>query len=303
MFEFFRNINKPNPKINIQPPKTVVDYCDEIKCFLEDLSLSEIYICVHDGCSAQKDINRSVSALIFWPADKLSSFIAELAWECRVRLDPYRPFAGGVLPGRSWRWHAVIAPMSPGTPILVFRRQRFHTLDLSSFVFENTSADELMVKTSEGISLVIFGATGSGKTSLTTSLMKNYLLETRVGIAESIEEIPLLSNHWFRLVEVPTDSGGRGGVNMSRVLAEMMRLSPEVIVIGELRGQEAKTFADFARTGHGGVITTVHAGSFEDARLRLSALAEMDIAQLPRICGVYVRKKDDRVLVETGMIN
>jgi pilus assembly protein CpaF len=278
-------------------------YVMELHSYLLDESLSEIYLHSSTQRSLENDALCIDTINIFWSVDKVADLIAELSWECRVRIDPYRPYGGGVIPGQTWRWHAVIAPMASDGPMVVFRRQRFETLNLDAFQFNQVTPSELNDAINRQISLVIFGATGSGKTSFLTSMLKSYFSEVRIGIGESVEEIPLLSKYWFRILEISPDSSGRGGVPMSKVLSEMMRLSPKLLVVGELRGDECRAFADIARTGHGGVITTLHAGNFDDARNRLVTLAGMDLNCFPKLCGVHIQKLVQGFTVTSQMLN
>jgi Flp pilus assembly CpaF family ATPase len=278
-------------------------YLESLSSFLTIDSLCELYIHGADQ-DYEGSFNESTrSVTIYWKSSKIASFIGELAWECQVRIDPFRPYAGGVLPGIPWRWHAVIAPMSSGSPIVVLRRQLFDVLSLSNFHFNESSHGDLIDKVAAGTSIVIFGATGSGKTTLLMSILKHYFSSTRLGIAEVVEEIPLVSRLWFRILEVPPDAGGRGGVSMSKAMAEMMRLSPKVIVIGEIRGDEARVLGDVARTGHGGVLTTMHAGGFAEARNRLSTLSGLNLNQFPPICGLHVKQIGGRFSVSSEMLN
>lgn len=295
----------PMPKTSGNEPQIVrlEQYLRELSDHLKNEAISEIYIHGIDRDDEHGETRDGPHTTLQWSGAKVSSFISELAWECRVRIDPFRPYAGGVLPGLSWRWHAVIAPMSPGSPMVVLRKQKFEALSLCSFDFENTSPQGLISSMSCGVSIVIFGATRSGKTTLLISLLRQFFSDVRLGIAEVVEEIPLFSKQWFRMVEVPPDAGGRGGVSMTKVLSEMMRLSPKFIAIGEVRGDEARVIADIARTGHGGVITTFHAGGFEDARIRLATLAGLHLSQFPPLCGVKITQKDGMFTVRSEMLN
>ncbi len=277
-------------------------YLEELDQILSDYDIDEVYLQCSDGSEILQADGNGSTRTIAWRREKMSEFLTELSWETRVRLDPFRPYGGGVLPQRPWRWHAITAPMSPGRPLLVLRRQRFDALTLDRFKFENSSPSDLIKQLNHGMSLVFFGATGSGKTSLMMALLKEYYLKTRVGLAEVVEEIPLLSNAWFRLVEVAPDTGGRGGVSMDRVVSEMMRLSPTVIAIGELRGAETQVFFDAARTGHGGVLTTLHAGSFDDAKRRLSRLSNLRYEDFPQICGIHVQRQGGLVTVTANQL-
>ena len=270
-------------------------FIEKLAPYMNDSSVVEIYLSAGQGISVMSSMRELIPRNEGWDKDDIAEFLLELAWECKVRLDPFKPFAGGVLPWAAWRWHAVISPVSPEGPLIVLRRQLFGEISLSGFVFENFESRNLVSWIRSGVSLIIYGATGSGKTTFLAAVLREYFMDTRVGLAESVAEIPLLSVNWFRLVEVPVDTGGRGGVEFSRVLAEMMRLSPALLVMGELRGPEAAMFIDFARTGHGGVMTTLHAGSIADVRNRISRLSGQSIDSLPPTVGLRVWRDDSNV--------
>lgn len=261
---------------------------NDILSLCQDPSLIEIYVSA-DGIfnGLTKDQTR-VDLSIRLSSEEVLDLASDLAANSMVRLDPYKPFAGGVIAELKWRWHAVTPPLSPDGPILVLRRQQFSAINLENFHLLNFDSEMIPKWLAEGNSLVIFGGTGCGKTSLLMTILRDLFMQHRVGIAESVQEIPLLSPNWFRLVETAKDTGGRGGMDFERVVAEMMRLSPDTLVIGELRSLEARFLPEFARTGHGGVLTTLHAGSFDFARARLSRLAQEPIRGMPPIIGLHI---------------
>lgn len=263
---------------------------NEIGQWLKRDDINEIYLDCVSGIRAQSTSFKSMPIELNWSQDQILEFLLELAWACKVRIDPFLPYGGGVIPNFPWRWHAVIPPISPRGPNVVLRRQRFDVVQLEDFECENFSFEELFAEISNGKSLLIFGATGSGKSTFLLSFLKKFFSERRVGIAESTVELPMLSPHWFKLVAVQEDTSGRGGVDFSSVLSEMMRMSPETIVLGEIRGKEAKYFIDFARTGHGGVLSTIHAGSMAEAVARMEELSQSLIKEMPPVVGVQVQR-------------
>lgn len=225
---------------------------------------------------------------VTYTADALMDLVWSLSWTSRTRLDPNRPYGGGVIPRSNLRWHAVLPPLSPDGPHVVFRRQHLSQTSLDDFVLENFSRTDLLEWVQEGASVVFYGATGSGKTTALFASLSEFFRGFRLGVVESIAEIPLISSAWFRLVEVPSDVGGRGGVSLNRLKCEILRLSPQKIVIGEIRDSEAQLWAELSRTGHGGIMTTLHAGSREDAYRRIFNLLGSNKEQLPKIIGIQV---------------
>jgi|688.fasta_scaffold49670_4 Flp pilus assembly CpaF family ATPase len=212
----------------------------------------------------------------------------KIAWDSGVRLDPFCPFAGGIVKGRNLRWHAVIPPAAPDGPMLVVRKQSLFEVSLTEFKLENFSECDILRWQQTGVSVVFFGPTGCGKTTLLFSLLKRHFLEFRVGIVESVMELPLASPAWFRLVQVGQDLGGKGAIDFERIVAEMLRLSPQLIVLGEIRGAEAYVWSELSRTGHGGILTTFHAGSTAEARSRLYENVRLSPSTGPTVIGVHI---------------
>jgi len=307
---FFRGISQKNSKKTIEnliEPSWISDSSSpwsasalhplavKISNLLDELELEEIYL-NHAGSLSYYETRGSVVHIkSFCNKTQLMEFIWSIAWQSRVRLDPLCPYAGGIIEGISCRWHAVIPPASPDGPTLVVRRQAFRQLTLKSFMFLNFHEDDFFRWLKNGDSVLFLGSTGSGKSSLLLSVLKSFFIEYRVGILESLLELPLLSDSWFRLIESSGDLGGRGAVDMDRILRELLRLSPKLIVLGEIRGSEALPFIELSRTGHGGIMSTMHAGNIEEAKTRLTYSRGIDPRSLPKIMGVFVNKDHNNI--------
>lgn len=248
----------------------------------------EVYLNSFGYLTCLTNLGRIEKSGVNYTADALMNLVWCLSWTSKTRLDPYRPYGGGVVPTFNLRWHVVLPPMSPDGPHVVFRRQQLFQASLSDFVLENFSRADLLAWVQEGGSVVFYGATGSGKTTALFASVCCFFQGVRLGIVESIAELPLISSSWFRLVEVPADVGGKGGISLNRLKCEILRLSPQKIVIGEVRDSEAQLWAELSRTGHGGIMTTIHAGTHEDAYRRIFNLLGSNNAQLPEIIGIQV---------------
>lgn len=183
---------------------------------------------------------------MFCSANEVAELAWKLAWASGLRLDPFCPFAGGVIKPDRIRWHAVIPPAAPDGPLIALRKQSFSGFCLTSFNFENFSESDILQWQRNGNSVVFFGSTGSGKTTLLFSLLQRHFMDRRVGIIESIVELPLASAAWFRLVKVGQDVAGKGGVAFDQLVAEMLRLSPQMIVLGEIRVAEACVWSELS---------------------------------------------------------
>jgi pilus assembly protein CpaF len=277
-------------------PEDFSDSLDKQPLFLQLLevlkqpNIHEVYLSSFGGLTRLNDRGEVEDSCVKYTDDALMDLVWCLSWVSKTRLDPYRPFGGGVVPNFNLRWHVVLPPMSPDGPQLVFRKQLLSQANLDDFVLENFSRTDLFGWVQDEASVVFHGATGSGKTTALFASLRCFFQNVRLGIVESIAELPLISKSWFRLVEVPTDPSGKGGVSLSRLKCEILRLSPQNIVIGEVRDSEAQLWEDLSRTGHGGILTTLHAGSHADAYRRILNLLGSDKEQLSKIMGIHVFK-------------
>ncbi len=203
-----------------------------------------------------------------------------------VRLDPCCPINGGLFRTKNWdiRWHFVLPSVSVGGALLSFRRHRFDSLKISSFVDRRGEDRDLSICTSilESIfrgkePLIVCGATGTGKTSLLYACLKTYLWNNRVTIIEQLREFPDECSGWVHLVEKTPNIDGYGGYKMETIFKEVLRLRPDNIVVGEIRGQEEmRVFFEALQSGHTGVYTTCHAGSPNQLESRLRYLGSQD---------------------------
>ena len=202
-----------------------------------------------------------------------------------VRLDPICGSAGGRISielcqqvgmGQSHlRWHALLPPLSQDGPLMTVRRHRFGHLSWNDFGGTSESKEKVLRAARNRRSLLIAGPTGSGKTSLLVTLLAEVAPQERVVIMESLAELPQLFPSWIRLLERPPNLEGIGATSVERLVREALRLRPDRIVLGEIRGKEARSFLGAILSGHGGGMATIHAGSVAEARSRFMELSSL----------------------------
>lgn len=211
--------------------------------------------------------------------EELQKALQQFAFGQGVRLDPHFPANGGdfswpqgaVASEGRYRWHGVISPIADDGPFISFRRHRF-TDDGVAFTGPPRWQQAVDEAVAAGAPLIICGPTGSGKSTFLCGLLRRHCLTQRTIIIENVKELPRLSAAWLRLTTTPPLLDGREGFNSERLLFESLRMRPENIVLGELRGAEAVTFYQAYLTGHGGLFTTVHCDSPAALEKRLDNL-------------------------------
>ncbi len=192
-----------------------------------------------------------------------------------LRLDHASPFVDARLPDGS-RLHAAIPPVSIDGPVVAVRRFTEAVPGLESLVAAGgVSADGaalLRAAVVERRNLVVSGGTGAGKTTLLNVLSKEIPAEERVVTVEDAAELRL-AGHVVRLEARPANAEGRGAIELPDLVRNALRLRPDRIVVGEVRGPEAFAMVQAISTGHDGSMSTVHANSPQEAMLRLETLA------------------------------
>jgi len=207
----------------------------------------------------------SVIAVMDW--------LQDLAVACSTRLDPMAPSAGGKIPGHAARWHAMFPPLVRNGPVLCIRRSRLGSLTLDDFHMDADVRKSLRAHVLGGGSLLASGPTGSGKSSFVSAVLREFLFDKRMIIIESVEELSGFSGGYVDLVARPPNLAGAGEIGVGWLFQESLRLRPDGIVIGEIRGLEASAFCGALGSGHPWCLSTIHAGSPREALARLSTLA------------------------------
>jgi len=200
------------------------------------------------------------------------------------RVDELSPMADARLADGS-RVNVIIPPLSVDGPALSIRRFTAARPDPDDLVESGTLTAELRELLARAVaarrSILISGGTGSGKTTLLNALSSYVDPMERVVTIEDAAELRLRQPHVVRLESRPASVEGRGEVTVRDLLRNALRMRPDRIVIGEVRGSEALDLLTALNTGHDGALSTVHANSPEDALRRIETLALMAGIGLP----------------------
>jgi pilus assembly protein CpaF len=209
------------------------------------------------------------SALI--SREQLRALVDRLASQAGARVDRARPLADVRLPN-GWRANLVVPPAAPDGPLVTVRRFTATTIPLADFAPPAVAA--LLQEAVAGRrNIVVAGATGSGKTTLLNALAGSIAPTERIITVEETAELRLDHPHVVRLEAQRPNADGAGEVTVRQLVVNALRMRPDRIVVGEVRGGEVLDMAQAMNTGHAGSLCTCHANSPRDALRRLEAMA------------------------------
>lgn len=186
------------------------------------------------------------------------------------RIDRASPIVDARLPDGT-RVCAVLPPIAPDGPCLAFRR--FTRRDVGLDAFGGEHLDRLVREVvAARCNVLVSGATSSGKTTLLNALAACVPTTDRVVTLEDTAELRLVTPHVLRLETRPAGAEGLAAVDMATLVRTALRLRPDRLVVGEVRGAEALDLLQALNTGHDGSLATLHANGAEDALARLASL-------------------------------
>jgi len=198
-----------------------------------------------------------------------------------LRADRSSPLVDARLPDGS-RVHAVVPPLAVDGPCLTIRRFGAAALPLSEFAPEPV-VELLRTAVRRGANIVVAGGTGAGKTTLLNALAAAIPPGQRIITVEDAAELRLPQDHVVRLESRPANADGIGRVTVRELVRNALRMRPDRIVVGEVRGPEALDMLQAMNTGHDGSMTTCHANSGEDALRRLETMVLLADIGLPLV--------------------
>ena len=210
-------------------------------------------------------------------AEDLADTIERITRAAGRRVDLLSPVVDAALPDGS-RACVVLQPVAVGGPVISIRRFATQPFPLSGFADEAT-VRVLRDAVRQRHNIVVSGATSSGKTSLLGSLCRTVPARERLVVIEDTAELVLDNPHTVRLQTRPATAEGTGRVTQQELVRTAMRLRPDRLVVGEVRGGEAIDMMLALTSGHEGSLTTVHARSAGHALDRLVSLALRDNPQ------------------------
>jgi pilus assembly protein CpaF len=194
------------------------------------------------------------------------------------RLDDTSPYVDGLLPG-GVRLHAVLPPLvadGPHISLRVPRRVAPSLTELAAWgAFDDACLTVLRALVRHRVAFVVTGGTGSGKTTLLGALLGECDPAERLVVVEDVRELAVEHPHVVRLQARPANVEGRGEVSLTALVRQSLRMRPDRLVVGEVRGAEVRELLTALNTGHEGGCGTLHANTSADAVARFEALGAL----------------------------
>jgi pilus assembly protein CpaF len=251
---------------------------------LADPEVEELMVNGHRSVYVERRGRIEATEVCFKSDQQLRDTIERILAPVGRRVDELSPMADARLADGS-RVNVVIPPLAVDGPTVSVRRFTAARPDPGALIERGTLTDEVSALLEEAVrerrSILVSGGTGSGKTTLLNAVSDWIDPGERVVTIEDAAELALRQPHVVRLESRPASVEGRGEVTIRDLLRNALRMRPDRIVIGEVRGAEALDLLTALNTGHEGALSTVHANSPQDALRRVETLALMAGLGLP----------------------
>ena len=251
---------------------------------LRDREISDILVNRHDQIFVERNGVLETCDAVFKDDRHLMGTIERIVSAVGRRIDESSPMVDARLQDGS-RVNAIIPPLALDGPVLSIRRFRTDRLGAEDLVergaLTQSMLDFLKACVACRLNIVVSGGTGSGKTTLLNILSSFISAKERIISIEDAAELMLRQAHVVRLETRPPNIEGQGAVLQRDLVINALRMRPDRIIVGEVRGQEALDMLQAMNTGHDGSMTTIHANSARDTLYRLDTMVAMANLNIP----------------------
>ncbi|UZN02160.1 CpaF family protein [Cellulomonas sp. S1-8] len=256
---------------------------------LADDTVSEIMINGHDTIYVERFGRLERVATSFASQEQLRQTIDRIVSTVNRRVDESSPMVDARLPAdermpRGARVHVILPPLALNGPTVTIRLfPRSYGLDelMRRGTLDPHTADLLAACVRARANIIVSGGTSSGKTTFLNALSAFIPGRQRIITIEDAAELSLEQEHVIRLETRPANVEGHGQVTIRDLVRNALRMRPDRIIVGEVRGGEALDMLQAMNTGHEGSLATVHANTTADALIRLETLASMSDVEVP----------------------
>ena len=251
---------------------------------LADPEISDILVNRADLIYVERNGKLEETSLVFKDDRHLLRIIERIVSSVGRRIDESSPMVDARLADGS-RVNAVIPPLTLDGPSLSIRRFRTDRLGAQDLVDRDSLTqpmlDFLQAAVACRLNIIISGGTGAGKTTMLNVLSSFIGHKERVVTIEDAAELMLRQRHVVRMETRPANIEGNGAVRQRHLVINALRMRPDRIIVGEVRGEEALDMLQAMNTGHDGSLTTIHANSPRDALYRMDTMVAMTNLNIP----------------------
>ena len=255
-----------------------------LEMLLGDPGISDILVNRYNQVYIERDGRLEETEITFQNDAHLFRIIERIVSMVGRRIDESSPMVDARLQDGS-RVNAVIPPLALDGPVLSIRRFRTDRIGAADMVERQTLTgqmlDFLKGAVAARMNVIVSGGTGAGKTTLLNALSSFVSDKERVVTIEDAAELVLRQRHVVRLETRPANIEGQGAVRQRQLVVNALRMRPDRIIVGEVRGEEALDMLQAMNTGHDGSLTTIHANSPRDALYRLDTMVAMANLNIP----------------------
>ena len=255
-----------------------------LETLLSDPGISDILVNRYNQVYIEREGRLEETEITFQNDAHLHRIIERIVSMVGRRIDESSPMVDARLQDGS-RVNAVIPPLALDGPCLSIRRFRTDRIGAQDLVGRQSLTqpmlDFLQGTVAARLNIVVSGGTGAGKTTLLNALSSFISDKERVVTIEDAAELMLRQRHVVRLETRPANIEGQGAVRQRQLVVNALRMRPDRIIVGEVRGEEALDMLQAMNTGHDGSLTTIHANSPRDALYRLDTMVAMANLNIP----------------------
>ncbi len=255
-----------------------------IEALVKDPSISEIMVNASDQVFYEKEGRLYLSSIRFRDAGHIMRIVERIVAPLGRRVDESSPMVDARLPDGS-RVNVIIPPVAPNSPTLTIRKFRVDKMTIEDLIGTGSMPRQLAeffrACVQVRLNILVSGGTGTGKTTLLNAL-SSFIPDTeRIVTIEDPTELRLQQGHVVSLEARPSSLEGKGEVTQRDLVRNSLRMRPDRIIVGEVRGGEAFDMMQAMNTGHEGSLSTVHANTPRDALARIENMILMAGMDLP----------------------
>ncbi|HNS71497.1 MAG TPA: ATPase, T2SS/T4P/T4SS family [bacterium] len=252
---------------------------------IKDSAVTEIMVNNKDFVYVEKEGKIELTSKKFTTNDQVRIVVERILAPLGRRIDESNPYVDARLPDGS-RVNAIISPLSLTGPTLTIRKFSRQRLGMEELISRYASLTPEIAEFLKGSvvarkNILVSGGTGSGKTTFLNILSHNIPEHERIITIEDSAELKLNQIHWIRLESKPPNIEGKGEIAIRDLFRNTLRMRPDRIIVGEVRGQEVLDMLQAMNTGHDGSMSTIHANSTQDVLIRLDSMLLMSEVELP----------------------